>query len=168
MEVDTCDDDPIVIIEMHYSVPHFVPLHRSHTWEADLQRHLSERAVEPFQLGSRDCALFVCDAIHAMTGTDVAAEFRGKYTTALGAARRIKRVTGGSTVEHAAEYVTHKYGMPQLTTVLLAQRGDVVLYDGDEGPALGIVSLNGRDALFVTEQAMRAVPVSQCRAAWRV
>jgi hypothetical protein len=39
--------------------------------------------------------------------------------------------------------------MQKLAAVLLAQRGDMVLYDGDEGPALGLVCLNGREAMFV-------------------
>jgi hypothetical protein len=142
---------------------------RTHTWEADLHHYLTDQLDQPFQFGARDCCLFVCDAVLAMTGTDVAEDFRGRYSTAIGAARTIRSITGtGPTVEDAAIYVTSKFEMPKLDAVLLAQRGDVVLYDGDEGPILGLVALNGRDALFVTETAMRRIPLAECRAAWRV
>jgi hypothetical protein len=142
---------------------------RNHTWEADLHHYLAGQLDQQFQFGVRDCCLFVCNAILAMTGTDVAAGFRGSYSTAIGAARTIKSITGtGPTVEDAANYVTEKFGMPKLAAVLLAQRGDVVLYDSNEGPILGLVGLNGRDVLFVTEMAMRRIPLAQCRAAWRV
>jgi hypothetical protein len=142
---------------------------RTHTWEADLHQYLAGQLDQQFQFSVRDCCLFVCDAIQAMTGTDVAADFRGRYSTAIGAARTIKRVTGtGPTVEDAAVYVTEKFGMPKLDAVLLAQRGDVVLYDSDAGTILGLVALNGRDALFVTETAMHRIPLSECRSAWRV
>lgn len=142
---------------------------RNHSWVEDLHHYLAAQVGKAFCWGTHDCALFVCGAIEAMTGIDVAAEFRGRYRSALGAARITRQVTGtGNTVEDAAKYVTAKYGMEQLSAVLLAQRGDVVLHDGDEGPALGIVSLNGKDALFVTEAAMRRIPLRECRAAWRV
>jgi hypothetical protein len=142
---------------------------RKITWVADLHHYLAAQLGKPFAWGERDCALFVADAIQSMTGTDVAADFRGKYSTALGAAKITKQVTStGSTVEDAANYVAEEFAMPKLSAVLLAQRGDMVLYDGDEGPALGLVSLNGRETIFVTEQAMRRIPLRQCRAAWRV
>ena len=71
-------------------------------------------------------------------------------------------------VEDAANYVAEKFAMQKLPVVRLAQCGQLALYDGSEGPALGLLSLNGREALFVTEQAMRRIPLWQCRGAWRV
>lgn len=122
----------------------------------------------PFAWGSNDCARFVCDAIQAMTGEDVFAEFRDKYTTKVGAARAIKSVCGGSTFEDAIVYVTKKFAMQEIPHVNFAQRGDVVLFDGEEGPALGIVYLNGKDAIFVSPAGLKRIPVARCRRAWVV
>lgn len=141
---------------------------RINHWEKSLHEFIDLRAGTPFVFGRNDCCLFSCDAIKAITGTDIAAEFRGKYTTQLGALKAIKEITGGSTVENVADYVTQQFEMKELPTVLFAQRGDVVLFDGEEGPALGIVYLDGRNAVFVGEAGLRKIAVSKCRRAWQV
>ena len=115
-----------------------------------------------------DCCTFVADAVKAMTGTDIAAAFRNQYTTQLGALKTIKTISDGTTVEDVAVFVTNQFEMKELSTVKLAQRGDIVLFDGDEGQAMGIVSLNGRDALFVSDKGLNTLPVKECRRAWRV
>jgi len=141
---------------------------RIDTWDMALHEHVESRVGKPFEWGSNDCALFVCDGIQAMTGTDVAGDFRGKYTDQAGALATIKAVTGGSSVEDVAVHVTAEQGMAELKTVLLAQRGDVVLFDGSDGPALGLVYLNGTHAVFVGPDGLRRLPISKCRRAWRV
>jgi hypothetical protein len=141
---------------------------RQDKWEVALNDFVNGRANEPFEWGKNDCALFVCDAIQAMTGSDLAADFRGKYTTELGAARRIKTVTGGMTVEDVAVFVTKANDMPELPSPLFAQRGDVVCFDGEFGVALGIVYMNGKDAVFVSPEGLKRIPVKQCRRAWKV
>ena len=92
---------------------------------------VAERRDTPFEWGTQDCAMFTADMVEAMTGMDLAGEHRGRYKTALGAKR------------YAA-----KFGDGGLTKVLDAkldrvekafvQRGDVVLFSGDQGPTLGI------------------------------
>lgn len=146
-------------------------LKRLDHWELKLHDFIDSKRKVEFSYDASvgtDCATFVCDAIQAMTGTDVAGDFRGKYTTQTGALKAIKQVTGGSTIEDVAVHVTTQYEMPELSTVLLAQRGDVVLFDGSEGPALGIVYLNGTHAVFVSDKGLSKIRVKQCRRAWRV
>jgi hypothetical protein len=86
----------------------------------------------------------------------------------LGATKIIRKVTGGATVEHVAEHVTKQHDIPELPSVLFAQRGDIVLFDGAEGPALGVVHLSGKHALFVGEGGLQKVEIKKCRRAWRL
>jgi hypothetical protein len=145
-----------------------VALKRKHSWPEDLHKFLHEHADKPFTWGSHDCALFVCNWIENATGVDVAAEFRGQYKTKLGAAKIIRKVTGGESVEHVAEHVTKQHGIPELPSPLFAQRGDVVLFDGAEGPALGIVHLTGKHAIFAGEGGLQKIELNKCRRAWRL
>lgn len=144
-------------------------LTREHNWELLLHNYIdSKRSVE-FAWGVSDCALFVCDGIQAMTGTDVAGEFRGKYSDQAGAVATIKSVTGGSTVEDAAVYIAQQNAMKEWGGPLYAQRGDAVLFDTpDQGPALGLLYLDGKSALFVGRNGLQRMPAKKCRRAWRV
>ena len=145
-----------------------MPLPRKHDWELHLHEYeLSKRGL-PFRWGDNDCALFVCDGIHALTGVDVGGEFRGKYSSLASAIVTIREVTGGTSVENVAEHIASQYGLAELPTVKYAQRGDAVLFDGAEGPALGLVYFNGTHAMFVGPEGLRRVPVKSCRRAWRI
>lgn len=146
-------------------------IHRKDNWDALLHAFIDSRVEIPFAWGSSDCATFVCDAIQTMTGTDVYDDFRGRYKTKVGAAKAIKSVCGGLTYEDAIEHVTKKFEMVEIPHVNFAQRGDVVLFDSEEGglgTALGLVYFNGQDAIFVSPAGLKRIPVSKCRRAWVV
>jgi len=51
-------------------------------------------AARPFFYGRFDCALFAADWGRELTGLDGAADLRGRYRTALGCARVLKREGG--------------------------------------------------------------------------
>ncbi len=119
-----------------------------------------ESADRPFCWGSWDCGLLAADCVLAMTGVDIAAEFRGRYTTARGA----RRVMRGDMAEMMAR-VSKTYGMPEINPAM-AQRGDMVMVDTPLGDALGIcvgarVACTGPDGLVY-------VPSSTARCAWKV
>jgi hypothetical protein len=141
---------------------------RKPDWQQLLHEFLLARRQQPFAWGANDCALFAADAIKSFTGVDLAADFRGKYTDESGANATIKAVTAGSTVEDASVYVAKKYALVERKTILLAQRGDLVLYSGSEGLAAGVVHLNGIHALFVTPTGLHKIPLRQCKRAWKV
>jgi hypothetical protein len=153
-------------------------MRRKHSWPEDLHAFFEARKGEPFSWGKNDCCLFTADAILAMTGVDVAAEYRGKnYSDEAGAFAELHTVTGGTTVEDAATYAANKYGMKLLPSVLFAQRGDLVLFTNAAGPAepgstvslaLGIVYHNGKHALFGGPKGVSRIPVKSCTKAWRV
>lgn len=144
-------------------------MQRKHSWPEDLHAFFEARRGEPFAWGKNDCCLFAADAIQAMTGADVAADYRSlSYSTEADAFAALHQVTGGNTVEAAANYAAAKYGLRELPTTLFAQRGDLVLFSGAAGLALGIVGHNGRHAIFVSPTGLNRVPLKSCTKAWRV
>lgn len=138
----------------------------------ELERFLILRAHALFKWGSNDCALFVADAVEAMTGVDIAADFRG-YTDEPGAWQAIRAVTGAApgatvTVEQAAEYCAQKYGLEELEFPLKAQRGDIVSLEDAGRVILALVHLNGRDVVTAGELEAKRFPITKIRRAWHV
>ena len=127
---------------------------------------LLERASMPFVWGKNDCASFTADGILAITGTDIMVELRG-YTTAIGAMQRIHDVTGGSSLEDAVVWCATKYGLTERQHVLMAQRGDLVLYINADGSfAAGLVALNGRDVVSPGEGGLLRMPLTSIHRCW--
>lgn len=123
-----------------------------------LQAFIDSRRDRPFAWGSHDCALFAADWVESVTGSDPADGIRGRYQTALGAGRVIKREGGLEAIANSrlGERVEPK----------LAQRGDVVLLEGSHGPTLGVCL--GVDAAAPGEDGLMLVPMNRAQAAWRV
>ena len=96
-----------------------------------LTAYLKERADRPFEWGVNDCCIFAADWVRLVTGRDPAQALRGEYSDETGASQLIER--GGG----VARMVTEALGLA-LPTVATAQRGDVVLFESGNGPALGI------------------------------
>lgn len=128
-------------------------------WEIRLAEAIEEARHRPFEWGAHDCATWAIDVRRALTGEDMAAEWRGRYRTAKGAARHMMK-SGYATLADAAR---DKLGEP-LPTVRMAQRGDIVL--DPEGEALGICA--GRICLFLSEAGLTDRALVACSMAWRV
>lgn len=109
---------------------------RLSNWEPLLQEFLAERRSAPFAYGKNDCAMFVSDAVLAMTGIDPAADFRGKYRTKAGSIRVLRKIGDGDLVSTFAARFSEK-------PVSFALRGDIVF----DGEAVGICV--GSQAAFV-------------------
>jgi hypothetical protein len=137
---------------------------RVHNWHAALAQWQLATPARTFEWGKFDCALASCDAILAMTGTDPAAEFRGKYATEAEALK----ILGPEGLAVFAAGIAKKYGMAEAVPAF-AHRGDLVLVDnGNPGNALGIVDLSGRFAWCVLERGMARMPMNHWLRAWRV
>jgi hypothetical protein len=117
-------------------------------------------ADRPFEWGAWDCGLFSAACVQAMTGVDIAAEFRGRYKTAKGA-RRVMRGTMGEMMTRVAA----TYGMPEIRPSL-AQRGDMVMIDTPDGEALGICI--GATIACLSPFGLLFLPMTRARRAWRV
>jgi hypothetical protein len=122
-------------------------------WEIRLGDYLASVADRPFAWGNHDCALHSANAVLAMTGIDFAKRFRGRYRTAIGSVRALKRY-GAGTLEGTIDAMFPTIGRA------FAGRGDLVMHAG----ALGICV--GGDGLFVGEEGGAAGLVRIPRAAW--
>jgi hypothetical protein len=143
-------------------------LQRYPYWPSALDKFLADNYETKFEYGKFDCCLFVCSAIEAMTGTDIAAPFRGRYRSRREALRAVWEYAGKGTVRAVAERVTLDHGMPRVE-ILLAQRGDVALIGRPKRDcSLGIIALTGRDVIVLTAKGMQSIPLTEAAFAWRV
>ena len=148
-----------------------MPLKRVENWGGSsgaLQVFLASRTKAPFAWGSNDCALFAADAVLAITGTDIAEDFRGKYSDEAGAFALIAGVTGGKTVGDAAAWCAQKAGLAELEHRLTAQRGDLVVIPDSGRLIAGVVHLSGRHIVSVGEDGLKRFPIMDVLRAWRV
>lgn len=141
-------------------------LTRKDSWQLLLHQYLCASREKPFRYGEMDCCLFVCDAIAAMTGVDVASPFRGRYGSRKQASRALEMFAGRPSVEAVTERVTKEHGMPEIPPAL-AQRGDVVLLPRAHDYSLGLVGLSG-DILAASAVGFEHAPLSLAIRAWRV
>lgn len=140
---------------------------KEHWLTEEFHDFLITRRGMPFAWGSNDCALFAADAIEAITGTDIAAEFRGKYTNELGALRAVKEISGGKTFRDATAYCASKHGLVEYEYPLMAKRGDLVIVrNGDGEEITGVVGLDGRYVLSPGDAGLVQLPITSVVRAW--
>jgi Domain of unknown function (DUF6950) len=132
-------------------------MQRFRDWATRLEAFLGSGPAREFRYGEFDCCLFVCDAIYVMTGADPAELFRGRYSNRRQARKLLARAGGVAAV-------AARYGLPEIP-VPLAGRGDVLLM---KPSALGLVALNGRDALVLTDAGIGRRAAAGALRAWRV
>jgi hypothetical protein len=146
-----------------------MPLTRTEHWATrEFHAFLLDRARVPFAWGTNDCCLFPADAIDSFTGVDLAADFRGKYTDQASALAAIKSVANGETVGDAAAYCADKHGLKEWPFPLQAKRGDLVVIDQPGGLIAGVVHLNGRHVITVSETGLVRLPITAAKRAWAV
>src|SRR3990170_2470650 len=103
-------------------------MRRFEDWPERLDAAIEAARVRPWRWGDHDCVLFAADLVLAMTGIDPMRGLRGRYNTAIGAARIIRR-TGGGDLEGAVASILGGLGYPTIA-VTEAQRGDAILFTG--------------------------------------
>lgn len=127
-------------------------------WPTALFELVEEYRFKEFQWGEHDCCLFAADCCIAVCGKDPAESYRGKYTTEIGAKRALKQQHGS--VEAAFDACFAR------VDANLAQRGDVVLFDGDLGPTAGIQGAEG--VVWSVGLNGLAIIKPDVKVAWRV
>lgn len=140
-------------------------LTRIERWASALDAFLRANRRRRFSYGSWDCCLFACDAILAMTGTDIGAAYRNAYRSRHGARCAIAEATGGVSVLDAAESVTAAFGMPSVA-VPEARRGDLAVIPRPRGFSAGIVT--GPGIAVLTRIGISELPIGRACRAWRV
>lgn len=159
---------------------------RLEDWPRRLETYFAGRAAEPFAWGRFDCCLAACDGIEAMTGSDPAVWFRGRYKTELGALKALARFLGSTKkrfprdsagraklfstmVEATAQQITGELNMREVIP-LKAQRGDIVLVPTDIGLGLGLIGMDGRffNVPSIDAPGWERGALEDCVRAWRV
>jgi len=149
---------------------------RKSTWlTQELPDYLKLAESFTFTWGVHDCCLFAADAVLALTGTDIAEEFRGKYTDDASALALIHSVTGGTTIIDAIVHCANTHGLVEWKKTdgtplpLMAQRGDLcAVLNGDGQTIAGIVDCTGRYVACMSEQGLRRFPLKSIQRAWHV
>jgi hypothetical protein len=135
-------------------------LRRVDHWERLLASAIDTARVRPFVWGVHDCPTFAFETRMILTdGEDIAALWRGRYTTALGGERVMRRLGWASLEEMGRSLL----GEPR-PSVLLAGRGDIVL--ADTGLGFGICT--GASAVGMAPEGLVTVPLSCCQLAWPI
>jgi hypothetical protein len=149
-----------------------MPLQRQKHWATRAyHQFLVDRAQAPFAWGVNDCATFAADGIKAITGIDIAEDFRGKYedeASAMAAIRNICALPEGlkPTAADAAAYCARKHGLKEWPRALCAQRGDLVIFRAPTGALVaGLVHLSGQ-IVAVGEKGLYLFPISKALRAW--
>lgn len=134
-------------------------------WERRLADFLDMCAGIPFAWGAHDCCTFAAGAVRAQTGEDFYRPFAGRYSTASGAMKALRR-RGFESLEGP---FTQALGEP--VGPLLCQRGDIV----SDGERVGVMWHGG--SLFVGgemadapthEVGLVQVPISRLSHGWRI
>jgi hypothetical protein len=132
-------------------------------WRARFSSYIARSSGTPFDWGTHDCALNVAGGVYALTGVDFAKPFRGRYSTALGAGRALKRYGAGSLEETIAA------ALPELLGTRKPEVGDVALFEQPSGltggfyVAGGIIALTEASGfrIFAPDLAVRAFRVGE-------
>lgn len=120
-------------------------------WPGRLDAFLASVRARAFVWGEHDCGLFTADAVLAMTGTDIAADYRNTYSTAREAV----------SLRVAADDIAQRFDIkPQ--AVKLARRGDVVVIEKAFGVCLG------RVAAAPASTGLEFPTMRNATAAWRI
>ena len=135
------------------------PQMRRNGWEIVLAEAVETARTRSFVWGKQDCATWAFDLRRDLTGGDnTAALWRGRYRTARGAVRVMRRL-GWSSLEGAGRALM---GNP-LPDVRLAQRGDLVL--SHDATSFGVCL--GAQAVFLAPEGVTRRVLQSCTMAWR-
>ncbi len=136
---------------------------RFQDWPIRLEKAVIDHAQLKFKYGQHDCCLSVCDCVLAMTGEDLAEDFRG-YKTKKQAFDLLKKRAG---IKGIIEEMAKKHNIEEIQTSF-GQRGDVVLINYNNRDSLGIIDLSGRFVLVASIVGWCALPVKEAIRAWRI
>lgn len=128
-------------------------------WDRRLARATERHLKTPGVWGESDCLLTVADAVEAVTGVDPAEKVRGKYTTAQGAAKVMRR-RKAETVKDVLAKLFPGVGR------LMAQRGDLCVVERAGMLCAGYITEYG--AAVKDERGLTFLPQTQIVAAFKV
>lgn len=142
------------------------PLKRMPGWREALNKVLLLEPGKPFTWGAHDCALgLVVPAIQAMTGQDLGADFRGKYTDAEGAKAALTAAGFADLGALAAKY------FPEIDPHL-AHIGDLAVIESGgsvtAGLGVGLGVVIGERIMVLSPHGSATVKLTRAKRAFRV
>lgn len=129
---------------------------RFQDWPERLAAFIESRRDQPFAWGTRDCVALANDWVEVCTGERV---FHVEHSTEAEANETIAALGG---LEAA---VTSVMGSPKANPRAV-QRGDVVLFESDRGPALGVCI--GSEFAVQATRGLISYPITGILVAWSV
>lgn len=130
----------------------------------EIENAIPRWCSEPFVWGVSDCLLGLADIINNARGFDPAAEFRGRYSSMMGAARITRRYGGfAGALESAA--IAACWGRIDPHDALI---GDIGVIANDKGPRCGVIKHHKLWLGRVPGAGFATVPTSRVLMAWRV
>lgn len=136
-------------------------LERRHDWRTHLNAYLNDIKAADLVWGKHDCAIgLAAHAIEAMTGVDIASQWRGRYDDAASALRMLRK-DGFADLEALGRSL-----LPAVPPAM-AQIGDIALVPNDsELAALGVVI--GDRIMVLAENGIGSVDLLQASVVFRV
>lgn len=134
---------------------------RLENWPLILSSFLRSRSSEPFEWGRNDCILFAADAVLALTGEDVAAQYRGKYDSEESA--KALMAPHGNIINA----ITSAMGVEPIKNYLCAARGDVVCIRHSGVKACGVVDDTGTRVAVITKDGLARVGLVNVLFVWK-
>lgn len=136
---------------------------RVREWETMLNALRDAVADRPFAWGRWDCARWGAAAVEAQTGADFYAPFLGRYSSARGAARALRKF-GHGTLE-----ATFTAALGEPVAPAFGGNGDIVLTAGDAipGARIGVARADGW-ADVVGDAGLVRLPRSDWLKVWKV
>lgn len=133
---------------------------RRDDWRLALMRFLDDAARMPMAFGTHDCALFAAEAVRIMTGTDLAARYRGRYSDLREGLRLLK-------ADGFADHVALARAKLPAIPVADAMPGDLAVIAADPLPALGVVQ-GAAVYVLAVQGGLGLVPLTEAVEAFRV
>ncbi len=139
-------------------------------WEKEFNAFIESRMHTAFEWGVHDCCLFANDSVLTITGVDCAEFFRGKYSDADSAYKRMKEYSGGS-VPECMEKFAEEYGFEEVG-INYVGRGDVALchvqtHIGGILPTLGVLDGSGK-ILIAGRKGLNSFKKSSGERFWKI
>ena len=129
-------------------------------WRARLRAYLEAVARASFRPGAHDCALFVAGGIEAMTGEDLAADWRGSY-------RSLKAGRAKLAEQGCPDLASLAAARFEEVPAIFAQEGDVaILRDARGDHAFGLVQ--GALIYVLRKDGLGLVPLTDAERAFRI
>lgn len=137
-------------------------MRRREGWHGALCAYIDASRRQAFSYGGEgglDCATFAAGAVQAMTGQDIADEFRGRYASFEAGIRRLREA---GFIDLADIVRAH---FPEIEPAEAAA-GDLVMVETPDGLALGVAG--GNRVFLLGETGLRTQPLTDARLAFRV